>query len=95
MTALAEDLDLEYLFSLDSGQPGDDEECNGLFDDEECGLEAVAIAVWQVSCECADQEMLLCSGHCDELGQAVAAGRLFTCAECGTAVLLLRLEPVR
>jgi hypothetical protein len=93
MTAVAEDLDLSWIRFTDD--PADEEDCDGLFEEDDCALEPVVVAVWKTFCPCADDETRHCADHRDELARAVAEGRLFACTACRTAVLLLRLEPVR
>ena len=84
-TAILTRDDLDWVtFSTDEGDTCD-----------ACDAEAVAVAVFLVTCDAADR-LPLCTIHRDGLTETVAAeGPYFECGSCGTEVRFLRMEPIR
>jgi hypothetical protein len=83
----ASDLARWFLIEAPDSPP-----CDGL-DEDGCGLEAVARAVWDGSCDHVG-ETLLCIAHRDELQADVDSGRIITCSACRKYVRV-RIEPLR
>lgn len=95
MTAVAEDLDLSLSWVTftadDHGKP-----CEGSkHKPKGCGLEAVAVAVWDVACDHVGPESYHCANHRDEIVAFAASAIAIVCAACNTPVRLLRIEPIR
>lgn len=90
---VAEDLDLSWVTF--SGEPG--ECCRWRVPLPECGLEAVAAAVWGIRChDAVPNPQSLCAAHRDYVARwTEAAGRDWRCSECDAVVLLVRIEPLR
>lgn len=93
MTAVDELTALDLARWLVDEAP-DSPPCDGL-DEDGCGLEAVARAIWDGGCEHVAQESLLCADHRDELEADVKAGRLLACAVCRKYLRVIRIEPLR
>ena len=94
MTAVAEDLDLDRWVTFS----GSDRACRWRDPQPQCGLEAVAAAVWDVTCHPGvPNPQDLCAGHRDQVAAHAAASPvpLFRCDGCGRSVRLLRIEPLR
>jgi hypothetical protein len=72
----------------------DDEPCDA--QDGHCTAEAVAVAIWDVTCKCAKPESRLCVPHRDYVlqGSLVADGS-FLCRTCGAFAQFIRMEPIR
>jgi hypothetical protein len=91
--------DLADITALDlarwlADEAPDSPPCDGL-DEDGCGLEAVARAIWDGGCEHVAAESLLCADHRDELEAGIRAGRIRTCAVCRKYLRVVRIESLR
>jgi hypothetical protein len=88
-----DDVSLHRLELMLTGSGPSRPGCDGL-DEDGCGLEAVARAVWDGSCDHIPAETMLCAGHRDELEDAVAARAYWPCPSC-RKLASVRIEPLR
>jgi hypothetical protein len=82
--------DLKLWLTLEAP---DSPPCDGL-DDDGCGLEAVARAIWDGSCDHVWDESLLCVRHREELARALGFGGFLDCRVC-RKLIRARIEPLR
>lgn len=92
MTSLDEATALDLKHWLDDEAP-DSPPCDGL-DEDGCGMEAVARAVWESACEHVDHETLLCALHQDELKTFLESGQILKCRHCRKLVRV-QIWPLR
>jgi hypothetical protein len=77
-------------FSEDDREP-----CDGRFD-VPCALEAIALAFWEMPCECGPNPQRCCVRHRDAfLALAARNSGRFRCRCCEARIFLLRMEPLR
>ena len=92
MTAVDE-ITAEALARWFRSETPDSPDCDGL-DDDGCGLEAVARAVWESACAHVDHETLLCALHQDELRTFLVSGQILKCRHCRKLVRV-QIWPLR